>query len=129
LRRVERELEVDRVDAVGDLQHELRSSVAATSRRVLDVDADERVAVEAWSVEARVLVDARNQGATTCELQQVRHRPSLVVVEVCDIARRRRRPVSLRSWTAGPELLCRLSYRSTKSSGRDSNPRPVDEES
>src|SRR6266568_2934743 len=35
----------------------------------------------------------------------------------------------LRSWLYSPELLCQLSYRSTRRSGRNSNPRPVDLES
>jgi hypothetical protein len=37
--------------------------------------------------------------------------------------------VLLRSWLHSPELLCQLSYRSTRCSARDSNPRPVDYES
>src|ERR671922_174638 len=44
--RLEGELEVDRVRAVGDLEHELRIAVAASARGcVLDEDADERIAV------------------------------------------------------------------------------------
>src|SRR6266508_5312741 len=45
LRRLERELKVDRVGAVGDLQHELRIAVATAAARcrVLDEDAHEGV--------------------------------------------------------------------------------------
>src|SRR6266487_3756804 len=45
---LERELEVDRARAVGDLQHELRIAVATAParRHVLDEHAHERVAVE-----------------------------------------------------------------------------------
>src|SRR5438093_8976885 len=64
LRRLERELEVDRVRAVGDLQDELRIAVATSPpRRVLDEDAHERVAVQAWTVQARVLVDTGGRRA------------------------------------------------------------------
>jgi hypothetical protein len=78
LGRVDRELEVDRVRAVGDLEHEPRSAVAAApAGRVLDEDADEGVAVEAGAVQARVLVDAcpvrtrRDRVGTRRVLQQV----------------------------------------------------------
>src|SRR5438128_2379680 len=58
--RLERELEVDRVRAVGDLQDEPRIALATAParRRVLDEDAHEGGAVQTWMVQARVLVDA-----------------------------------------------------------------------
>src|SRR6266545_5665738 len=46
LRRLERELEADRVRAVGDLQHELRIAIATTPGRVLDDDTHVGVAVQ-----------------------------------------------------------------------------------
>src|SRR6266480_3038372 len=56
--RLERELKVDRVGAVGDLQHELRIAIATTPGRVLDEDTHEGVAVQTRVVQPRVLVYA-----------------------------------------------------------------------
>src|SRR5213592_4132030 len=56
--RLERELEVDRVGAVGDLQHEPRIAITTTPGRVLDEDAHEGVAVQTRLVQPRVLVYA-----------------------------------------------------------------------
>src|SRR3954453_9144460 len=56
--RLERELKVDRVGAVGDLQHEPRIAITTTPGRVLDEDAHEGVAVQTRLVQPRVLVYA-----------------------------------------------------------------------
>src|SRR5438045_4089726 len=54
LRRLERELEIDRVHAVRDLQHEPRMATVAPPRgRVLDEDVYEGVAVQTRTVQAR----------------------------------------------------------------------------
>src|SRR5262245_49101327 len=56
LRRDQRELEVDRVHAVRDLELQARMPAAAPAA---DVDADVGVAVQAGAVQARALVEAR----------------------------------------------------------------------
>src|SRR6266536_662006 len=80
LRRRKRELEVDRVRAVGDLQHDLRIAIATMPGRLLDEDTHEGVAVQTRPVQARVLVYAsrrvarRDRVGTPRVLQQVGHR-------------------------------------------------------
>src|SRR4051794_18431576 len=75
LRRRERELERDRVDAVGDPQ--LEPWIAPAAAPAADVDAHVRVAVQARAVQARALVQAgaaraaRDRAGTPRVLQQV----------------------------------------------------------
>src|SRR5207248_8783999 len=78
LRRVDGELEVDLVRAVGDPEPKARRRQPPAAelpvRRVLDVDADERAAVEGRPVQPRALVDARAPPGGDCVLRQVGHR-------------------------------------------------------
>src|SRR5215471_18103165 len=117
--RVDLEPERDLIRAVRDAQPDLRlrrSAPPLAEHRVLYEHADICITVEAAQVEAELLVDAATTlggGGSLQVLGEVRHhRPPFLGLICCG------RVGAVRHLTALP-----LSYRSTRYSERDSNPR------